>query len=181
MKALGEAARALAAIRGSLGARQTAIGVPQLHHALHLMRQEKGEIPLDRVMADLAWHGAATAALVLSIADGLNVPVRASVTAGMAAALHAMGPLHPSAAIPLHQALRSLADDGVGVCGAMASIHDPQHPLYALAQGACLALEASAPSPGLMLPWSEAQARIAAVARREVVQLLGHAFPAGLR
>jgi len=103
----------------------------------------------------------------------------ACVTAGLAACLHSLGPQHPESELPLHQSIFGLVPEGGQICGALAAMHDPGHPLFLLVRGACLLVEASAPEPGLALPWPDGLSRVAAALRPEVVQLLAHAFATG--
>jgi hypothetical protein len=176
---LADVAQALASIERTMREGEAVVGVPELRHALHLLHQEPGELTLLGAMSDAAWHGATTAAVVLRVASALGVHTGSCVTAGLAAALHALGPQHPESELPLHQSIHLLVPEGGPVCGALAAMHDPGHPLFLLVRGACLVVEASAPEPGLDLPWPDALARVTPALRPEVVQLFAHVFANG--
>ncbi len=179
MTPLADVAQALASIDRTMRLGEPVVGVPELRHALHLLHQDPTELTLFGAMSDLAWHGATTAAVVLLVGRSLGVRTGSCVTAGLAAALHVLGPQHPESELPLHQSIHSLVPEGGPVCGALAAMHDPGHPLFLLVRGACLVVEASAPEPGLGLGWPDALARVAPALRPEVVQLFSHAFAKG--
>jgi hypothetical protein len=179
MTPLADVAQAIASIESTMRAGEAVVGVPELRHAVHLLHQDPSEITLVGAMADSAWHSATTAAVVLRVAGSLGVRTGSCVTAGLAACLHALGPQHPESELPLHQSIFSLVPEGGQICGALAAMHDPGHPLFLLVRGACLVVEASAPEPGLALPWPDALSRVAAALRPEVVQLFAHAFATG--
>jgi hypothetical protein len=179
MTPLADVAQALASIDRTMRAGEAVVGVPELRHAVHLLHQDPSEITLVGAMADPPWHGATTAAVTLRVASSLGIKTGACVTAGLAACLHILGPQHPETELPLHQSIFGLVPEGGQICAALAAIHDPGHPLFLLVRGACLVVEASAPEPGLALPWPDALSRVAAALRPEVVQLFAHAFATG--
>jgi hypothetical protein len=179
MTPLADVAQALASIERTMREGEAVVGVPELRHAIHLLHQDPSEITLVGAMSDSAWHGATTAAVVLRVASSLGVRTGACVTAGLAACLHGLGPQHPESELPLHQSILSLVPEGGQICGALAAMHDPGHPLFLLVRGACLVIESSAPEPGLALPWPDSLSRVAAALRPEVVQLFAHAFATG--
>jgi hypothetical protein len=179
MTALADVAQALGAIERTMREGEAVVGVPELRHALHVLYQQPGELTLAGAMSDAAWHGATTAAVVLRVASSLGVRTASCVTAGLAAALHVLGPQHPESELPLHQSIFTLVMEGGPVCGALAAMHDPGHPLFLLVRGACLVVEASAPEPGLALGWPDSLARVAPALRPEVVQLFANTFATG--
>ena len=176
MTPLADVAQALASIDRTMRAGEAVVGVPELRHAVHLLHQDPSEITLVGAMADSAWHSATTAAVVLRVASSIGVRTGSCVTAGLAACMHHLGPQHPETELPLHQSIFSLVPEGGQICAALAAMHDPGHPLFLLVRGACLLVEASAPEPGLALPWPDALSRISAALRPEVVQVFAHAF-----
>ena len=176
MTPLADVAQALASIDRSMRAGEAVVGVPELRHAVHLLHQDPSEITLVGAMSDSAWHGATTAAVVLRVASSIGVRTGSCVTAGLAACMHHLGPQHPESELPLHQSIFSLVPEGGQICAALAAMHDPGHPLFLLVRGACLLVEASAPEPGLALPWPDALSRVSAALRPEVVQMFAHAF-----